>query len=272
LIDGRSLLEATLARIQPLVPTTRTFVIVTRHHLEVAHRQLAGLPADNVLVQPHNRDTGPGIVFSLLRLARRGRDAIVAVFPSDHYVGNGEAFRDHVARAAAVVRRFPQKIALLGIRPDRPDADYGYVAPARPLRGRHAGTTFHVSEFVEKPSPDIAARVVARGGLWNSFVMVFRLTRVLDLLQRLRPAACREIGQMDAQAGTGEARCEHVEPWNFSTEFLARVPEHLIVLRVDDVEWSDWGTRESIERTLASLNRVPPWATPTDTRAGCSAL
>jgi hypothetical protein len=48
-------------------------------------------------------------------------------------------------------------------------------------------------------------------------------------------------------------------PWNFSTEVLTHIPEHLVVLRVDDVHWSDWGTRESIEWTLKTLQRVPPW-------------
>jgi mannose-1-phosphate guanylyltransferase len=39
------------------------------------------------------------------------------VFPSDHYVDDGSAFREHVERAILLVDRFPTKIALLGVRP-----------------------------------------------------------------------------------------------------------------------------------------------------------
>jgi hypothetical protein len=51
-------------------------------------------------------------------------------------------------------------------------------------------------------------------------------------------------------------------PWNFSSGLLARIPRDLLVLRVDDTGWSDWGTPEAIERTFAMQNRVPPWQIP----------
>ena len=48
-------------------------------------------------------------------------------------------------------------------------------------------------------------------------------------------------------------------PWNFSTHILARIAEELIVLEAPDVRWSDWGTRESIERTYKQMNLAPFW-------------
>jgi hypothetical protein len=35
-----------------------------------------------------------------------------------------------------------------------------------------------------------------------------------------------------------------IDPWNFSSQILARIPEELIVLEAPDIRWSDWGTRE----------------------------
>src|SRR5207253_5128670 len=118
ILGDRSLLEATLARVAPLVPRERTVVIVNRGHLELAWSQLAALPAQNLLVQPGNRDTGPGVLFSLLALARRQPDATVAVFPSDHHIGDERRFRAHVARMAQLVDEHPEKVALLGVEPD----------------------------------------------------------------------------------------------------------------------------------------------------------
>jgi len=53
-------------------------------------------------VQPRNLDTGPGLLVSLLALARRDAAATVAVFPSDHDIRDETAFRRHVARMASL--------------------------------------------------------------------------------------------------------------------------------------------------------------------------
>src|SRR5437764_1273087 len=72
-----SLLQATVSRIASLVSTERTLVIVNSDHLSLAREQLGGLPADNMLVQPSNRDTGPGMLFALNELAKRDAGATV---------------------------------------------------------------------------------------------------------------------------------------------------------------------------------------------------
>ena len=254
LTGDQSMLEATLARVGALVPAARIVAIVNRDHLPFAEPQLGAIPAPNVLVQPGNRDTGPGLLFSLLRLARRDRRAIVAVFPSDHYIREDRTFITHVARAFALVRRLPEKIVLLGMTPDRVDATLGYVEPGRPI-GRRIGHAFHVSAFVEKPDAETAEGIIRRGGMWNSFVMVFRLDTMLSLLRHRRPSDYDLLQRMD------EGAYASLAPWNFSRDFLAHIPEQLVVLRVADVGWSDWGTPEAVERTLVALNRPLPWRT-----------
>ena len=55
----------------------------------------------------------------------------------------------------------------------------------------------------------------------------------------------------------GESAYASLPPWNFSHDFLTCIPEHLVVLRVEDVGWSDLGTPEAIERTFALLKKAP---------------
>src|SRR5439155_23600138 len=92
----------------------------TRASLIQPSPQLATFPATNVLVLPRILDTGPGLLLSLLALARRDAAATVAVFPSDHDIRHEVAFRRHVARMALLVAGQPDRIALLGARPERP--------------------------------------------------------------------------------------------------------------------------------------------------------
>jgi mannose-1-phosphate guanylyltransferase len=260
ILGDRSLLESTLLRTSRFAPRERTLVVVNRDHLEVAGDQLSGLPTQSLLIQPQNCDTGPGLLFSLLHLAQRHARGTVAVFPSDHYIGDDQAFVDYVRRGAQIVAAQGEKIVLLGIPPDRCDPGFGYIVPGEPLRAEpHFGAAFHVAGFQEKPTPGLARRLVSRGGLWNSFVMVFRIERMLDLLSRVAPARFEEMCALPADPLAAAAHYDQLNPWNFSTEFLGRIPEHLLVLRVDNVHWSDWGTQQAIERTLRLLKKRPPW-------------
>ena len=61
---------------------------------------------------------------------------------------------------------------------------------------------------------------------------------------------------------------QDIASWNFSTQVLTRIPQHIVMLEIDDVSWSDWGTRESIESTYRALNQVPFWKLSIDSRKG----
>jgi mannose-1-phosphate guanylyltransferase len=251
IVGDSSLLEATLARIYPLVPREHTLVVVNRSHLDLALPQLLDVPPGNVIVQPDNRDTGPGIVFGLLELTARLPRAPVVVFPSDHYVDDASAFCEYVERAALLVDRFPTKIALLGVRPTRAESAFGYIEPGPPLvvPGLESPPAYQVAAFHEKPSIELAKELQHRGALWNSFVMVFHSSRMRAILQQRRSADVeRLLGVIRSGAGY-----EGVPSWNFSTDFLTRIADHLLVVPVDGVYWSDWGTPEAVERTLAAL-------------------
>lgn len=258
IVDGQSLLEATLTRIAPVFPANRTLAIINRPHLHLARAQLRSIPPGNVLIQPQNRDTGPGMLLSLLALQRRDPQARVAVFPSDHYIGNDAAFRQSVEHARELVERRPQAIVLVGIAPDRPDAGFGYIEPGARLALRGVGSAYTVARFREKPEEATARSLMACGGLWNSFIMMARVERMLELLADVRSADLLAMRNLHSPAAVSAAY-ERLTAWNFSSGFLARIPEQLTVLRASGLDWNDWGTPEAIERTLKQLNRVPPW-------------
>ena len=114
----------------------------------------------------------------------------------------------------------------------------------------------------EKPTPSLAARIVGRGALWSSFVMVFRLRRMLELLHEVRPAGASRLARLLDDPDALVAAYPSIAPWNFWRDFLARIPEHMAVVRAADVGWSDWGTPEAIEQTLAAMGVFPPWQAP----------
>lgn len=260
LLRGRSLLEMTLLRTQHFASPKNTRVIVNQNHLEFARAQLEALPEANIIVQPENRDTGPGIVFALSQIARNHSDATVALFPTDHFVDDDRGFMDHVHRATDLVLQFPQKIALLGVTPRNPETGYGYIMPGPSLDSTLTPwKAFHVKAFNEKPNPIMAREFISHGGLWNTFVVVFQLKRMLQLLRDLAPGNSQRLFDVQHFPERIPAIYRDISPWNFSSQILARIPNELIVLEVPDIRWSDWGTKESIERTYRDMNLVPAW-------------
>ncbi len=255
--NNTSLLEATLARTGLFTSGENIHIILNRDHVGLAMDQIQELPETNIFIQPANRDTGPGLIFSLMRLKMKRPEATVAVFPTDHYVDNDPVFIGHTFRATRLVTRMPDKIAILGIAPDRPETGYGYLLPDSPVR--RCEKTYHVKAFIEKPNLSAACKIMALGGLWNTFVMVFKLSRMLDILERLVPDSFYAMKELALSPRRAAEVYQDIDSWNFSTQVLTRIPQHIIMLEIDDVAWSDWGTRESIERTYRELNQVPFW-------------
>jgi mannose-1-phosphate guanylyltransferase len=257
LLHGSSLLEAAIARANLFVPRERITVIVNHNHLSLARDQLRALPESNVFVQPMNQDTGPGLAFALFHLERIHPDVIVAVFPTDHYIDEDRMFIAHVLHAVNLIARAPDKIAVLGVSPDRPETGYGYIIPDGPLGP--CAKAYRVKAFTEKPSAAAARDIVSRGGLWNTFVMIFKISRMLELLRAFYPDDLCMLSLLRASPEKAADVYANIGAWNLSTQVLARIPKHLVVIEVTNVRWSDWGTRESVERTYRSLNLVPSW-------------
>ena len=240
-IGTRSMLEHTFDRAERLIPRERLFTVASRDHLQYheARRQLSNRPIHTVALQPLNRETGPGVLLPLMHIYKRYPQSIVAVFPSDHFILEEERFMAHVELAFRVVQQDPSRIVLLGIKPNRPEAEYGYILPngklrvcelienyknQRPQLFDFVGVTFAkigaksifsqtlsslasldvhgVESFIEKPQAQTAMEFAARGALWNSMVMVFETKTFLSLVRLVAPALHRSFQPIYRAIGT----------------------------------------------------------------------
>jgi mannose-1-phosphate guanylyltransferase len=278
-VGQRSMLEHTFDRAEQLIPPKRILTIVAQHHLRhgEVRRQLAQRASENVIVQPGNKETGPGIFLPLMHLYKRSPEAIVAVFPSDHFILEEERFMDHVELAARAISHDPSSIALLAMEADAPEVEYGYIVPRNEPNPISLWGTRGAARFVEKPHAALAQEIVKAGGLWNTMIMVFKVRTVLAMLATLYPTVYRRFARIfdaigtPAEMETVEAVYQLLEPMNFSKSFLEKVaevyPDAITVLPVLQVFWSDLGSprriaqaREILEQRAASnaeLKRKP---------------
>jgi len=99
-----------------LVRGDHQVVAVTRSHEPHYQYLRAELAPGCLVVQPSNRGTGPGIVYSLLRILELTGNVPVAILPSDHYVADDSEFMGYVARALSSLNGVPYALVLLGVK------------------------------------------------------------------------------------------------------------------------------------------------------------
>jgi mannose-1-phosphate guanylyltransferase len=257
-VGTRSMLEHTFSRVERLIPANRLFTVVARAHLRYpeARKQLKSRPKGRVVVQPLNRDTLPGLLLPLLHLRRLYPDSMVAVFPSDHYVLEEDRFMRFVSLAFDAVERHPDRVALLGIEPDGPESDYGYVLPGGGAHPIHSGELAQVSHFVEKPDAKRAEELIHLGALWSTSVLVFHTAAFLGLVERKLTGLLSGFLRIEEALGMPEENCvieeayRRMMPLNLSRDFLETLAPaeaaRLSVLAARGVTWSDWGSERRI--------------------------
>lgn len=239
LIGEQTIFEATLARCAPFAAP----VIVTgAAHLSHVEAQLGGRGAA-IIVEPQARNTAAAIALAALRLPE---DAVMLVCPSDHHIGDPQAFARAAQSAAALASE--GWLVSFGIEATAPETGYGYLK-----RGDALGEDcFRTAQFVEKPDPERAKAFLSEGGYaWNGGIFAFRVSTFLAELEAHRPgvigpvreavAAGREDGARFHPDGEAFARAEAI-----SVDYAVMEPTAHAAMVPASMAWSDIGSWESL--------------------------
>ena len=259
IIGRRSMVQHTLDRMQQRVPAERILVVVAAHHREEAAQQLAHWPHQNIIYQPANRDTAPGILLPLAHITYRDPSATLVVSPSDHFVRDETSFMESVHTALRDLKQHPNEMVLLGMTPEQgSETEYGYIEVKKK---RRAARAVPVAGFVEKPPLQLARRLIQQGALWNTMVFAVTSAALWQMVRDAVPSLYNAFGLIQAMLNSVHAPrfIEHIYEMlpnvNFSSDICAPMAGKLRVLPVPNVGWSDWGTVASILRSLQEIGK-----------------
>ncbi|MGO1713450.1 MAG: mannose-1-phosphate guanylyltransferase [Ancrocorticia populi] len=188
--SGKSLLQLTLDRLAPL--SSRPVIVTGASHADDVREQ-AG-EAD-VVVEPKMRGTMAAIGLAAAIIEHRHGDAIVGSFAADHVITDEGAFREAVRGAIEAAEA--GYVVTIGISPDGPSTAYGYIHGGADLPTTTRAAALSVSEFVEKPQAEVAARYLATGEyFWNAGMFIAKASVLLDALQRFHPEIAEPLRQL----------------------------------------------------------------------------
>ena len=179
--DNRTLLEAAVSRLSPLIAPEDVFVVTDARYAPLVQEVAPQVPAANIIGEPFGRNTAAAVAL-MAHAIDRPADEIMVVLPADPDIRDEEGFRAALTSAAG--RAAEGDLVTLGVEPTEPSTGYGYVrATGEPVQfgGR---PTFRVERFEEKPTPERARELIAsRSAFWNAGIFVWKRSAAIAGLE-----------------------------------------------------------------------------------------
>lgn len=250
LLGEQTMIQATVARLQPLIPPDRVLVITREDLVADTREQLPMLPADHIIGEPVGRDTAPCVALAARIVQRIDPDGVMAVLPADQVIQPATALHACLQRGARLARE--GGLVTYGVRPRFAATGYGYIKLGASLPADPSGIPAHaVQAFVEKPDEAVAQSYVADGSyLWNSGMFTWTAAAVLDELRAHTPDLVAALDAPMAAWGTPafRERIQSVYPnlKKVSVDYaLMEKSQHVKVVTAE-LTWDDVGSWDAI--------------------------
>jgi mannose-1-phosphate guanylyltransferase len=203
IIGQDTMIQATVARLQPAIPTERILVVTTAALAEETRRQLPMLPAEHIIAEPMGRDTAACVTLAALVVQRIDPQGTMILLPADAAIDPADEFQRALLAAAAEAQN--GSLVTFGIPPRYAATGYGYVKLGESLPAQDGIAVNRVAAFREKPDLPTAEAYLADGSYrWNSGIFVWRADVVLEQLQQHAKHLLEALQPVQEHWGTGD--------------------------------------------------------------------
>jgi len=259
-IEGRSLLQIALERLEGLVPSERRLVCAGNAHKDIICGRL-GLPPEGWFGEPMGRDTLNAVGLVAYCLHKQDPDATIAVFTADHLITPEDEFRAIVEKGYEVAESVDNALVTFSIAPTHAATGFGYLQLGDELAGTAART---VDQFKEKPEKSVAEQYHAAGPakyLWNSGMFVWKASTLINCIQQFHPENHEGLSKIAEAWGTDQqdAVVNEIYPTlnKISVDFAVMEPAstdpgYTVAAVPMPLSWLDVGSWPSYQDTQAS--------------------
>ncbi|MCY1670960.1 mannose-1-phosphate guanylyltransferase [Novosphingobium sp. SL115] len=248
LVGDTTLFTATLLRCARDVGFGDPLVVTGAEHLAYVEQQVPEPDYTRIIVEPEGRNTAAAIALAALSLPQ---DAIMLVCPSDHHIGDVQAFQSAAMQAAELAGQ--GWLVSIGITPTAPETGFGYLKQGEGI-GQTTGR--RVERFVEKPDLARAMEFLASGEYaWNGGIFAFRVGTFIEELGRYRPEILAVVRQSMDKGVTDGPRI-HPDAETFA-QVRSESVDYAVMENTDRaamvpavMAWSDIGNWQALHEAL----------------------
>lgn len=249
LMSDKTLIAETVDRLRGVVPWENVYVSTTANYSGTISELLPDIKDENIIVEPVARGTSAAFALFASTLYDKDPEAVIFSLASDHAITEVDRFQQTLRDCYAFIEANRGHVALVGIKPTRPDTGLGYIKVRGIISEKPA--VYAAEKFVEKPSREVAASYVTSGEYyWNAAYYCFAAATLLEAYDDADPrllAAARNYRRTGKSADYEAAprKVHEVEVIDSRKYPLAVVPA--------EFAWSDIGNWQALHRALADI-------------------
>ena len=258
IIDGKTLLYSTLVRISNVIDSENLYVVTNEEYKNKISLEISNFVCENnIIVEPLNKETAVCIALASIKILKKDKDAIILVFPSDHYIKESDIFYN-ILKLAIHISNKKRGLVAIGVEPLCPHTGYGYIKKGKLINFGHElfnSNFYKIDRFVEKPSYEVSKELVLSGDyLWNSGIFCFRADVYLRELEKYLPSIYK--GMLDIYKVIGEKNEELITRQVYSNldgisiDFGIMQKTRKSYVISGDFYWDDIGSFTSLTRIL----------------------
>lgn len=164
----KSMLNVTYDKVKKI--NKNIYVATQKEYADVALFQTE--KNTKIITEPYSHDTFAAFLNVAVYLKYEERiddNEVIALLPVDHDVS--ENFYKILSEAKALLNDSNSDFCLVGIKPTYPSTQYGYIM--------HENSC--VKKFLEKPDEGKASKLINRGAVWNSGILIFKLSAMIKI-------------------------------------------------------------------------------------------
>ena len=208
----------------------------------------AGAPVEAILLEPAGRNTAAAAALAASWVQGQGRDELLLLMPSDHVIGDRDAF----LRAVEIGSVHAEKGAIVtfGAKPTEASTQYGYIEADTSAPSPDGA--YSIARFVEKPDAATAAEYVASGHFsWNCGIFLAKASTLLEEMRQFLPASLDTILKSVANAETDGV---FIRPAAEAFRRAENIPIDIGIMEKTargvvvpvDMQWSDVGSWDAV--------------------------
>lgn len=253
-LGNGTLLQNTFERVVQIFDLEDIFIVTTEKFYNTIKEQIPEIPEENIILEPFPRQTLPCVSLALTSLSKKFTDDTVAViFPSDHYIPNFKAFREAVITAIEFAAN-RQAIVAIGVQPNKPETNYGYIQvneSESDLGVFYTRGVRYIQTFAEKPDLQTAQRFLETGEfLWNTGIYAWKISIFWRELRNCSPETYNYFQTLKKLVGKPkfvEGVIEIYQQINAqSLDFGIIEPSKNVFVVLGSFAWSDVGSWDEL--------------------------
>ncbi len=250
IIDERSMIQATVNRLDSLIPHDKIFVVTTKPQKDEIQKQLPFLNSENLIIEPKGKNTAPCIGLAAIILKQQDPEAVMAVLPADHRIRNDAFFRK-VLTAAELLAKKENCLVTLGINPTYPSTGYGYIQSDEQNDSIGGIEAFKVKTFAEKPDYKTAERFLKSGDFfWNSGMFIWKVDTILKEIENSLPDLFDGLKEIEKYLGTEKEKEVILKVYcqikSISIDYGVMENSKNVFVLKGEFEWNDVGSWEEV--------------------------